>query len=290
VPVWQPPWRPRARRSSPGALGLGQFRVVVLVATKQASREHGVHLPRWAVVRQASTTAIWPHARQLQQQRRCTANSVVAHTLYENADPFRLHEPAGMLDTSAASRNGRGACVSVLRQSRRRTRRPARAVPHRVRRRRPTGAGDCLTRMPELWELAKLVRAKNAGPFTLTFDIVLGDAQRMRRSSAAASSRANSLRGSIAWPPTMFCSSSTIVRLPSRRLFPTGVLRRSPGRGLFPRPAARPARRPVHPAPEPDADLGGRSRAHLAGKLAWRLRSKTCVRRLTTGLPIRVCW
>jgi len=33
---------------------------------------------------------------------RCTPNSVVAHTLYENADPFRLHEPAGMLDTRAA--------------------------------------------------------------------------------------------------------------------------------------------------------------------------------------------
>jgi hypothetical protein len=33
---------------------------------------------------------------------RCTPNSVVAHTLYENADPFRLYEPAGLLDTSAA--------------------------------------------------------------------------------------------------------------------------------------------------------------------------------------------
>jgi hypothetical protein len=33
---------------------------------------------------------------------RCTPNSVVAHTLYENADPFRLTEPAGVLDTSAA--------------------------------------------------------------------------------------------------------------------------------------------------------------------------------------------
>jgi Acyclic terpene utilisation family protein AtuA len=33
---------------------------------------------------------------------RCTPNSVVAHTLYENADPFRLCEPAGVLDTSGA--------------------------------------------------------------------------------------------------------------------------------------------------------------------------------------------
>ena len=31
--------------------------------------------------------------------------------------------------------------------------------------------------MPKLWELAKLVRAKNAGPFTLTFDILFADAQ-----------------------------------------------------------------------------------------------------------------
>jgi hypothetical protein len=35
-------------------------------------------------------------------EMRCTPNSVVAHTLYENADPFRLIEPAGVLDTSAA--------------------------------------------------------------------------------------------------------------------------------------------------------------------------------------------
>lgn len=33
---------------------------------------------------------------------RCTPVSVAAHTLYENADPFRLYEPSGMLDTSAA--------------------------------------------------------------------------------------------------------------------------------------------------------------------------------------------
>jgi hypothetical protein len=29
--------------------------------------------------------------------------------------------------------------------------------------------------MPKLWQLAKLVRAKNAGPFTLTFDILFAD-------------------------------------------------------------------------------------------------------------------
>src|SRR5205823_14072038 len=33
---------------------------------------------------------------------RCAPVSVVAHTLYENADPYRLYEPSGMLDTSAA--------------------------------------------------------------------------------------------------------------------------------------------------------------------------------------------
>jgi len=31
--------------------------------------------------------------------------------------------------------------------------------------------------MAKLWELAKLVRAKNAGPFTLTFDILFNDAE-----------------------------------------------------------------------------------------------------------------
>ena len=35
-------------------------------------------------------------------EMRCSPISVVAHTLYENADPFRLYEPSGMLDTSAA--------------------------------------------------------------------------------------------------------------------------------------------------------------------------------------------
>jgi hypothetical protein len=33
----------------------------------------------------------------------CTPTSVAAHMLYENADPFRLREPSGTLDTSAAS-------------------------------------------------------------------------------------------------------------------------------------------------------------------------------------------
>ncbi|MDY7106474.1 MAG: acyclic terpene utilization AtuA family protein [Actinomycetota bacterium] len=34
---------------------------------------------------------------------RCTPTSVAAHMLYENADPFRMREPAGTLDTSAAT-------------------------------------------------------------------------------------------------------------------------------------------------------------------------------------------
>lgn len=35
-------------------------------------------------------------------QARCTPRSVAAHMLYENADPFRMREPAGTLDTSNA--------------------------------------------------------------------------------------------------------------------------------------------------------------------------------------------
>jgi hypothetical protein len=41
--------------------------------------------------------------------------------------------------------------------------------------------------MAKLWELAKLVRSKNAGPFTLTFDILFADAEsyeRVKRSGA----------------------------------------------------------------------------------------------------------
>lgn len=34
---------------------------------------------------------------------RCTPQSVASHTLYENADPYRLFEPMGMLDTSQCS-------------------------------------------------------------------------------------------------------------------------------------------------------------------------------------------
>lgn len=33
----------------------------------------------------------------------CTPSSVAAHMMYENADPFRMREPAGTLDTSAAT-------------------------------------------------------------------------------------------------------------------------------------------------------------------------------------------
>lgn len=34
---------------------------------------------------------------------RCTPLSVAAHSLYENGDPYRLHEPGGVLDTTNAS-------------------------------------------------------------------------------------------------------------------------------------------------------------------------------------------
>jgi hypothetical protein len=34
---------------------------------------------------------------------RCTPLSVVAHTLYENADPYHLYEPSGLLDTTHAN-------------------------------------------------------------------------------------------------------------------------------------------------------------------------------------------
>ena len=39
----------------------------------------------------------------LAESNRCTPTSVAAHMLYENADPFRMREPAGVLDTSAAT-------------------------------------------------------------------------------------------------------------------------------------------------------------------------------------------
>jgi hypothetical protein len=41
---------------------------------------------------------IWPPSEAV----RCTPLSVAAHTLYENASPFHLYEPSGMLDTTAA--------------------------------------------------------------------------------------------------------------------------------------------------------------------------------------------
>jgi len=36
------------------------------------------------------------------KQASCTPHSVSAHMLYENADPYRLHEPGGFLDVSEA--------------------------------------------------------------------------------------------------------------------------------------------------------------------------------------------
>ena len=41
--------------------------------------------------------------RPLAPEAACTPTSVAAHMLYENADPFRLIEPTGTLDTSAAT-------------------------------------------------------------------------------------------------------------------------------------------------------------------------------------------
>ena len=39
----------------------------------------------------------------LNPQMRCTPQSVASHALYENADPFRVTEPAGVLDTSRST-------------------------------------------------------------------------------------------------------------------------------------------------------------------------------------------
>lgn len=39
--------------------------------------------------------------------------------------------------------------------------------------------------MPRLYQLAKLIRSKNAGPFELTFDIMFGDAQTYRQACDA---------------------------------------------------------------------------------------------------------
>lgn len=39
----------------------------------------------------------------LEESAACTPTSVAAHMMYENADPFRMREPAGTLDTSSAS-------------------------------------------------------------------------------------------------------------------------------------------------------------------------------------------
>jgi hypothetical protein len=39
----------------------------------------------------------------LDAEAACTPQSVAAHMMYENADPFRMREPAGTLDTSAAT-------------------------------------------------------------------------------------------------------------------------------------------------------------------------------------------
>ncbi|MCY4259608.1 MAG: acyclic terpene utilization AtuA family protein [Rhodobacteraceae bacterium] len=44
---------------------------------------------------------VWPTA----PTARCTAQSVHAHMLYENADPHRLHEPGGTLDVTNAAYN-----------------------------------------------------------------------------------------------------------------------------------------------------------------------------------------
>jgi hypothetical protein len=41
--------------------------------------------------------------------------------------------------------------------------------------------------MPELWELTKLIRSKNAGPFELTFDIMFKDNDGFQRALRSGS-------------------------------------------------------------------------------------------------------
>lgn len=52
-----------------------------------------------AVIREDDSFDVEP----LRADYRCTPQSVASHTLYENADPFRLAEPSGILDTSAST-------------------------------------------------------------------------------------------------------------------------------------------------------------------------------------------
>ena len=47
----------------------------------------------------------------------CTPQSVAAHTLYENADPFLITEPGGVLDTSGASYEARDDRAVIVRGS-----------------------------------------------------------------------------------------------------------------------------------------------------------------------------
>jgi acyclic terpene utilization AtuA family protein len=51
-----------------------------------------------AVIRDDRSFEIAP----LRGDYRCTPQSIASHTLYENADPFKMREPSGTLDTSAA--------------------------------------------------------------------------------------------------------------------------------------------------------------------------------------------
>ncbi len=49
----------------------------------------------------------------MEEGARCTPHTVSAHMLYENADPFILHEPGGHLDVTQARYAAQGRCVRV---------------------------------------------------------------------------------------------------------------------------------------------------------------------------------
>src|SRR5450759_3810745 len=57
--------------------------------------------------------------------------------------------------------------LSLQHEPCRRARISARNVPHRIR--------EGLTTMPKLWQVTKLIRSKNSGPFELTFDVIFKD-------------------------------------------------------------------------------------------------------------------
>ena len=85
--------------------------------------------------------------------------------------------------------------------------------------------------MPELWEMTKLIRSKNAGPFELTFDIMFKDKQSFKQAIKSDFCSPEKIAGqygvSSDFVKVFFLENISTIKISIPRLVPSGDSRDS---------------------------------------------------------------